>query len=96
MKSISLNALKFVSMNNQEYQVRPTMVSVNSNKSLFYPYRIIVDKCCGSCNDFNNLYAKLCVPDVVKTWILNYLIWCQGLMKYVTYLDMKLVGVNVD
>ena len=27
---------------------------------------ILVDKCSGSCNNVNDLYAKLCVPDVVK------------------------------
>ena len=33
---------------------------------LFYPYSIPVNKCSGSCNDINNFYAKVCVPDVVK------------------------------
>ena len=31
----------------------------------FYPYSVQISKCSGSCN-INNLYAKLCVPDVVK------------------------------
>ena len=33
---------------------------------LFYPYSLPVNKCSGSCNDVNNFYAKVCVPDVVK------------------------------
>ena len=33
---------------------------------MFYPYSILVNKCCISCDDINNFYAKLCVPDVVK------------------------------
>ena len=28
---------------------------------------IQVHKCSGSCNNINDPYAKLCVPDVVKT-----------------------------
>ena len=32
--------LKYVSMNNQEYKVRPTIINVNSNESSFYPYSI--------------------------------------------------------
>ena len=38
----------------------------NSNKPLFYPYSIIVNKCRGSCNNVHHPYAKLCVPDLVK------------------------------
>ena len=32
----------------------------------FFPYSIKVNKCGGSCNNINDPYAKLCVPDVVK------------------------------
>ena len=39
---------------------------MNSNKSSFYPYSILVNKCSDSCNNINNPYAKLCVPDVIK------------------------------
>ena len=35
-------------------------------KLFFYPYNILVNKCSGSCNDMNNVYVKLCVPNVVK------------------------------
>ena len=33
---------------------------------MFYPYNIKVNKFSGSCNNINNPYAKLCVPDIVK------------------------------
>ena len=33
---------------------------------LFYPYSVLVNKCCGSCNDISSPYIKLCDPDVVK------------------------------
>ena len=62
----SMNPLECVSMNNQEYKVRPEIVNVNSNEPLIYPFSIKTCKCSGSCNNINGLYAKLCVPDVVK------------------------------
>ena len=63
---LNINALKCVSMNNQECKVRPEMINVNSNEPSFYPYSIEVNKCSGSCNNINDPYAKLCVTDVVK------------------------------
>ena len=33
----SCNALKFVSMNNQECKIRPELINVNSNEPSFYP-----------------------------------------------------------
>ena len=55
-----------VSMNNQECQVRPEIININSNELLFYPYTVKMNKCCGSCNNTNDPYAKMCIPDVVK------------------------------
>ena len=64
MNVVSLNAipLKCVSINNQECKVRPEIIHINSNKPLFYPYSIKVNKCSGSCNNINDPYSKLCVP----------------------------------
>ena len=62
----SVNPLECISMNNQECKIRPEIVNVNSNEPLFYPYSIKVNKCSGSCNNINDPYAKMCVPDVVK------------------------------
>ena len=42
------------------------MVNSNSNKPLFYPFNVLINKCKGSCNGINNPYAKLCLHDVVK------------------------------
>ena len=33
----------------------------------FYPYSITINKCKGSCNTINDPYAKLCVPNTIKT-----------------------------
>ena len=58
--------LKCVSMNNQECKVRPEIVNVNSDEPVFYPFSIKTSKCSGSCNNINDPYAKICVPDVIK------------------------------
>ena len=53
-------------MNNQACKVRPEIINVNSNEPVFYPFSIKTSKCSGSCNNINDPYAKICVPDVVK------------------------------
>ena len=53
-------------MNNQECKIRPEIININSNEPLFYLYSVKISKFSGSCNNVNNPYAKLCVPDVVK------------------------------
>ena len=58
--------LKCISRTNHECKVRPQIVNVNSNEPVFYPFSIKTSKCSGSCNNINDPYAKMCVPDVVK------------------------------
>ena len=64
---LNVNSLKCVSMNNQEGRARSEIINNNSNEAIFYPFSILVNKCSGSCNNINDLYAKLCVPDIVKS-----------------------------
>ena len=66
MTFFSCNALECVLMNNQEFKVRPQVVNINSDNHFFYPYSIQVNKCSGSCNNINDSYSKLCVPNAVK------------------------------
>ena len=61
-----VNSLSCISMNNQECKVRLQIVNVNSEEPVFYPFSIKTSKCSGSCNNINDPYAKLCVPNVVK------------------------------
>ena len=53
-------------MNNQGCKIRPEIVNVNSDETAFFPFSIKTSKCSGSCNNMNDPFAKLCVPDVVK------------------------------
>ena len=58
--------LSCISMKNQECKTRPEVININSNNPIFYPFSIKVSKCSGNCNNINNPYAKICVPDVIK------------------------------
>ena len=63
---VSTTSLNCISMKNQECKVRPEIINVNNNEPIFYPFSIKTSKCSGSCNNINDPYAKICVPDVVK------------------------------
>ena len=47
---------------------RPKILDVNESvgEALFYQYNVLVNKCSGSCNTFDNSIAKLCVPNFIK------------------------------
>ena len=60
------NFLSCISMNNQACKARPEIVNVNSNNPIFYPFSIKISKCSGNCNNINDPYARICVPDIVK------------------------------
>ena len=62
----SANLLRCISTNNQECKVRSEILNVNSKEPVFFPFSITTSKCSGSCNNINDPYAKLCVPDIVK------------------------------
>ena len=66
LSSSITGALNYVSMNNQKYKVRPKIININSNSSMFYPFSMKVNKCSGNCNSINDPYAKICVPNTVK------------------------------
>ena len=53
---LSATSLSCISMNNHECKVRLEIIN----------FSIKTSKCSGSCNNINNPYAKMCVPDVVK------------------------------
>ena len=63
-----LNAipLECVSTNNEECKIKPEIININSNEPLFSRYIVNTNKCSGSCNNINDSYEKMCVPNVVK------------------------------
>ena len=62
----SVNSLRCISMSNQACKARPQIVNVNSNNPMFCPFSIEANKCSGNCNNINDSYSKICVPDTVK------------------------------
>ena len=68
LNTTRLNAipLSCISMSNQEHKARPEIVNVNSNNPIFYPFSVKTSKCSGNCNNINDPYTKICVPDVAK------------------------------
>ena len=65
---LNVNSLKCISMNNLECKIRPGIVSnVNNDEPIFYPYSVKANKYSSSCNNINDPYGKICIPDVVKT-----------------------------
>ena len=62
----NVNSLEYVSMKNQECKVRPEIVNINSNNPIFYPFSIKTSKFSSNCNNINDPYARICVPNIVK------------------------------
>ena len=60
------DSLECISIKTEECKVRPEIVHINSNNPIFYPFSIKVNKCNGNCNIINDLYARICVPDIIK------------------------------
>ena len=65
---LKVRALECVSVVNQKYMPKPKILDVNEGvgEALIYLYNVLVNKCSGSCNTFDNPIAKLCVPNVIK------------------------------
>ena len=51
-----INSLSCISMSNQPCKARPEIVNVNSS---------------GNCNNINDPYARICVPDIVKIFTIT-------------------------
>ena len=66
-ESLTFNSkgrLKCISLNNWPSQIRPTLVDINSNETLFDPFTVSIDKCGGSCNAIDDPYIRVCVNKV--------------------------------
>ena len=53
-------------MYNQKCKTRTKIININNNEPVLYPFSIKVNKSSESCNNINDRYSKLCVPDVVR------------------------------
>ena len=60
------SSLNCISIKNRECKTRPQVINVNSNNPIFHPFSINISKCSGNCNNINDPYRKICVPDIIK------------------------------
>ena len=61
----------------QECNIRPEIISLNTNEPLFYPCSIKINKCKGSCNTINHSIIhvlKYVFLTTLKTKMSKYLI----------------------
>ena len=80
----------------QECNVREEVINVNTNNPVFYPFSVKVNKCSGNCNNINDPYARLCVPNVVKNInlkVFNLMSWSNQTKEQS---GMKAVSASVD
>ena len=61
-----VKSLECMSMINQNCISRSKIIDISNTEPVFYPCSIKVNKCSGSCNNINDPFAKLCVPDSIK------------------------------
>ena len=75
---LSVNSLECISMKNQECKVREEVINVNTNNPVFYPFSVKENKCSGNCNNINDPYARLFLPNVVRNMnlkVFNLMSW---------------------
>ena len=74
---IKTKALECVSVVNQKYMPRPKILDVNEGigEALFYLYKVLVNKCSGSCNTLDNPMCKICVPKIIKNVNMKFIIF---------------------
>ena len=67
------NHAKCILLSNQKCIIQPTLINLHLNEYsqefYYYPISVKLDRCFVSCNTFNDLPNKLCVPN--KTEDLN-------------------------
>ena len=68
----------------EECGVRKVIVD---NVYMTFPYKIGIHRCIGSCNDKNNPYYKVCLPDIVENISIKsfYLILQKNVLKNISF-----------
>ena len=59
--------MKYIYLNKQSYQARPTFVNINSDEATFYSFTVSVNKCGGNYNIIDDPYGQVCVPNKVES-----------------------------
>ena len=65
--TIASSHVNCVSLSNQKCEIQPTFINLHPNefseKFHYNTFTVKLDKCIGSCNTFNDLSNKVCVPN---------------------------------
>ena len=82
-------------LKNQECSVKKVIVD---NDYMTFPHKIKVDKCVGSCNDVENSYFKVCLPDSIKNISVKSfdLITRQSVLKNISFQQSCKCGCLLD
>ena len=59
-------AIQFVSKNNQQCMIRPTLVDLNLHEFHYYPFISSINTCNGSFNTPQDLFGRIYVPNNVS------------------------------
>ena len=62
------SATEYVSLHNEPYMIRPTLIDLNPIELNYYPFMITLDKYTGSCNIVDDLSSKIYVPSKTKVF----------------------------
>lgn len=57
---------KYVSLNKQPCQCESTLITIDSDEPLHYPFVVSVNQRSVSCNTADHWYVWICVPDKAK------------------------------
>ena len=79
----------------QECKVRKVIID---NDYMIFPYKVKVYKCIGSCNDKDNPYFKVCLPDSIKNISVKsfYLISRKTVLKNIIFHKSCKCGCLLD
>ena len=91
-------ATKCVSMNNQQWMVRPVLIDSIPDELHYYSFIISLDGCDESCNAIENLFGRICVPNKTEDLNLkafNMIKWINKLKNTKAYF-MWIVNADVN
>ena len=79
------NHTKCVLLSNQKCLTQPTLINLHPNEYdqefHYYPFSVKLDRCAGSCNTFNDLSNKVCVPNKTEDLNLSVFNMITGINK---------------
>ena len=66
LRTVKYQSFCCISMNNQLCKARPEIINISTNNPIFYPFSVKTSKCSGNCNNINDPFTKIYVPDLEK------------------------------